>query len=110
MCVDSQSELTLAARAHMFTGDIPPVQLLLLENPGGFRGADCFSYDILFAANANKVAHCTYTHNSERDRYFSQIRRLIFDINVRGLHCAIHVTFVDPNLALRTSFSTTRQL
>jgi len=36
VCAVSQWKLTLAARAHMFTGDIPPVQPVALENPDGF--------------------------------------------------------------------------
>lgn len=48
VCAVSQSERTLAARAHMFTGDIPPVRPMSRENTNGFYGMEPFSCETGF--------------------------------------------------------------
>lgn len=48
VCAASQSERTLAARAHMFTGDIPPVEPVAPENPDGLLGMESFSHETGF--------------------------------------------------------------
>lgn len=92
----------------MFTGDIPPVQPVALENLEGFNGMESFSHETGFTL---KLALTTAQSTLQTlisiivlIRFLFGRSSVIYDINACGVYCEKYIVFVDPNLHSRSVF------